>query len=183
MTKLSAILIMLTEPVEALPTSEVDAVRRFLTQRVRGLSEDHHRRWLRWLKRLTQGEVSQFYPVVERAGPFHARHMAIESRIFENQDNFAPTKAGERAFRNWLKVGASLVSLELRGGEPTFLPGSLSYEDLSDDEMREFHDAAIAWLHDPRALKKLWPAMKAADRAQTLELLLRDPKEQQGAQA
>jgi hypothetical protein len=178
MTKQSAILIMLTEPVEALPAFELDAVRRFLTQRVRGLSDDHHRRWLRFLRRLTQGEVSEFYPVVDRAGPFHARHMALESRLFENQDCFQPTKAGERAFRNWLKVGASLVTLELHGDEPKFLPGSCSYEEMSDDEMREFHDAAMAWLHSPVALKKLWPAMKSTERVQTLELLLANPKDQ-----
>lgn len=177
--KQSAILIMLTEPVELLPASELDAVRRFLTKRVRGLNDDHHRRWLRWLKRLTHGEVQQFYPVQDRAGPFHARHMTIEGRIFANQDGFPPTKAGERAFRNWLKVGASLVRLELHGGEPQFLPGSLSYEEASDDEMREFHEAAMEYLRMPRALRKLWPAVKPAHRLEMLETLLRKPEENQ----
>jgi hypothetical protein len=176
--KQSAILVMLTEPLESVPANELDALRRFLVRRVRGLDEDNHRRWLRFLKRLTSGEVAQFYPVVNRSGPFHARHMTIEGRIFEHQDGFAPTKAGQRAFRNWLKVGASLVSLEIDGAEPRWLPGSCSYPEMSDDEMREFHEAAMDYLRTPHALKKLWPAVKAADRLQMLEAALTNPKDE-----
>lgn len=155
---------------------ELDVMRRFFTQKVRGLSDDHHRRWLRWLKRLTSGEVCEFYPIVDRAGPYHAHHMAVEGAIFENQDGFPPSKAGERAFRNWLKTGASLVRLELHGDEPKWLPGSLKYEETSDDEMREFHEAAIAFLRTPHALKRLWPVVKPDLRPEMLEPLLKNPK-------
>jgi hypothetical protein len=177
--KQSAILIMLTEPLQQVPQQELDAARRLLTQRVRGLSEDHHRRYMRWLKRLFSGEVAKFYPEVDRAGPYHRRHMAIEGRLFEEQDGFAPSAAGRRAFRNWLKVGASLVTLELHGGEPRWLPGSCSHEALSDDEMREFHEAAIDFLRAPRSLKKLWPAVPAKDRHLMLEAVLRNPNEEE----
>jgi hypothetical protein len=176
--KQSAILVMLTEPLDSVPAIELDALRRLLFQRVRGLDDDHQRRWLRFWKRLTSGEVAEFYPVVDRAGPYHARHMAIEGRIFENQDGFPASTAGRRAFRNWIKVGASLVRLEIDGDEPRWLPGSCSYEELSDDEMREFHEAAMDWMHTPRALKKLWPEVKPADRLQMLETLLANPTEE-----
>jgi hypothetical protein len=177
--KQSAILVMLTEPMDAMNDHERDVVRRFLTQKVRGLSPDHHRRWLRFLKRLTAGEVQEFYPILDRAGPYHARHMAIERLIFENQEGFPASKAGERAFRNWLKVGASLVSLEIHDGEAKWLPGSLKFEEISDDEMREFHEAAIDFLHIPYALKRLWPAVKGSQRTEMLDTLLTNPNQQE----
>lgn len=176
--KLSAILVHPTIPLQTLPPAEVDVIRRFLFRNMRGADEVHDRRWRRLWGRVAAGEVLQLYPVVERSLAYHCRHMAIERRIFENQDGFAPTEAGRRAFRNWLKVGASLVTLELEGGEPKWLPGSVSYEDLSDDEFREFHEAAIDFLRTPRALRKLWPAVAAEQRMEMLESNLNRPEEE-----
>jgi hypothetical protein len=179
--KSSAVLVFPTFPLEHVPPAEMDVIRRFLFQTMQGVDEDHTRRWRRMWKRVGDGEVMQMYPVVGRHGAFHKRHMTLEARIFEHQDGFVPNKAGQRAFRNWLKVGASLVSLELHEGEAKFLPGSLSYEDASDDEMREFHEAAMDFLRTPRALRRLWPAVKPAQRLEMLELVLRNPNEEQPA--
>lgn len=176
--KQSAILVMLTEPMEAMPTAEREAVSRFLFRRVRGLSPEHQRRWGRFWKRLIDGECAEFYPVVDRSLVFHRRHMAIESRLFEEQDGFAPTAAGRRWFRQWLKVGAALVHLEVKGDAAEWLAGSLSYDALSDDEMREFHEAAVDFLRTPRALKRLWPHVKAAERLQMLEAAMTNPEEE-----
>lgn len=179
--KQSAILVMLTEPMEALPASEREAVSRFLFRRVRGLSPEHQRRWARFWKRLINGECAKFYPVVDRSLVFHQRHMAIENRLFEEQDGFSATTAGRRWFRNWLKVGAALVHLELKGEAAEWVAGSLSYEDLSDDEMREFHEAAMDFLKQPHALKRLWPHVKPELRAQMLEAALVQPEPSQPA--
>lgn len=176
--KHSAILVMLTVPMESLPAADLEAVSRFLFRYMRGLNPEHQRRWGRFWKRLMSGEVQAFYPEVDRSYAYHARHMAIETRLFEEQDGFAPTAAGRRWFRHWLKTGAGLVHLELRGATPEWVTGSLSYPEMSDDEMREFHDAAMDFLRTPRALKNLWPAVKAADRPQMLEAALANPNEE-----
>lgn len=177
--KASAIMVMPTVPLDMLPAGEREIVSRFLFRTMRPVDEQHRRRWARMWRRAARGEVMALYPVVDRDFGYHAMHMATEQRLFANQDGFVMTKAGQRAFRNWLKVGASLVTLELEGGEPQFLPGSLSYEDLSDDEMREFHEAAMDWLRDPRALQQLWPAVPAEQRMAMLEAALRDPEDHQ----
>lgn len=175
--KASAVMVTPVVPLRDLPPAELEVVSRFLFRHMRGLNAEHSRRWRRMWGRVAQGEVLQVYPVVDRSLAYHRRHMAIEGRIFEHQDGFAPTKTGERAFRNWLKVGASLVKLELEGGEPKWLPGSCSYDELSDDEFREFHEAAMDFLHTPRALRKLWPAVRSAQRLEMLESVLNRPEE------
>lgn len=170
--KTSAIMIMLKVPKESIPAHELDIARRVLTQRIQGVDEHHHRRWLRRLNRLFAGEIQTFYPDVTRSGVFHARHMAIEGKVFHAQDCFPEGAAGQKAFRLWLKVGAALLHLELHPGEVKFVEGSLAYDELSDDEMREFHEAAMDFLRSPRALKKLWPAVKPAERMAMLEAAL-----------
>lgn len=176
--KHSAILISLTEPVQNIPAGELDAARRVLTQRIRGISEEHTRRWWRFLRRLFDGEVAEFYPANPRSLAYHRRHMAIEGAIWMQQDGFQPTKAGQRAFRNWIKTGASLVRLEIDGDAPRWLPGSFSFDELSDDEAREFHEAAMEFLASPHALRKLWPAVKAADRPAMLEAAINKDTEE-----
>lgn len=175
--KASAVMVAPTVPLRDLPPHELDVVRRFLFQTMRGLDEEHSRRWRRMWARVADGEVLQVYPVVDRSLAYHRRHMAIEGRLFEHQDGFVPTKAGQRAFRLWLKTGAALLHLELHGGEVKFLAGSLSYEEMSDDEMRSFHEAAMEFLQAPHALRKLWPAVKPALRPSMLEAVLRNPEE------
>lgn len=172
--KASSVMVMPTIPLDMLPPHDREVVSRFLFQTMRGLDEEHTRRWRRMWARVAQGEVLQVYPVVDRSLAYHRRHMALETRIYENQDGFAT----RRGFRVWLKVGAALVHLELHDGEVKFIPGSLSYEELSDDEMREFHEAAMEFVRTPRALRRLWPAVKASQRLEMLETLLRDPEEQ-----
>lgn len=179
--KQSAVMVMLTEPMEAIPSNELEVISRFLFRRIQGLNRDHQRRWYRHWKRIMAGEVSKFYPEVDRSGPFHARHMTIEDHLFESQDGFPPTDDGRRAFRTWLKVGASHYHLKVHGGAVKFLEMSLSYDNTSDDEMREFHDAAMSFLKSPRALKKLWPAVKPTQRQEMLDTLLANPTEEQGA--
>lgn len=161
---------------------ERDVLRKVLLEGIRGIDAAHDKRWRRFIGGLINSEpgvITDFVNPRARSLPFHKRHMKIEKTVFENQDIFPPTKAGQRKFRDWLKVGASLARLELHGDEPKWLPGSLSYDEMSDDEMREFHEAAMDYLRSPRALRKLWPAVKSAQRLQMLETLIRNPDEQE----
>jgi hypothetical protein len=97
--------------------------------------------------------------------------MAIEGRIYESQDGFY-SLAG---FRWWLKTGAGFGAYSHHNGSLVFVPSSLSWEDCSDDEMREFTENALAYLRTPHALTTLWPAVAANDREAMLEAYLIDP--------
>lgn len=165
-----------------LSDAERDVLRKVLLDNIRGVDADHDKRWRRFVGGLINaqpGEVTSFLNPRTRSLPFHKRVMTIERRVFENQDCFEPTDAGRRAFRNWMKVGASLAQLELAGGEPRWVPGSCSFDEMSDDEFREYHAAAVAFLRSAHALATLWPVMKPEARAKTLELLLEKQEENQ----
>jgi hypothetical protein len=161
---------------------ERDVLRKVLFEGVQGIDPFHHRRWVRQMSRLLKsepGEVTEFNCMRTRSLPFHQRHMAIEGKVFKHQDKFPPTKAGLRSFRNWLKVGASLVRLEIHGNEPKWLPGSVSFEELSDDEMREFHEAAMDYMRSPYALKQLWPDVRSSKRAEMFETVINAKDEEE----
>jgi hypothetical protein len=180
MTKLTPVLVCTVHPINQVPESERSIVRRVLTENIQGVNEQHHRRWLRVLRRLftaEPGECHTLYPDVERSRPFHCRWMAIEQRVFDNQDAYV----NQDRFRDWLKTGAGLGEYRMVGEHLKFCPGSLSYESASDDEMREFAASATAFLRTPRAQKKLWPHLSAQRRAEMVETLMRDPKQQEGA--
>ncbi len=173
--KRSLVMVKPHVPLSMLAPFELEILSRVLFQYIEGLSAEHNTRWRRfWRRWLHSNRTQGFYPDEERSGAFHARHMAIEDRIYEHQDGFVQRKA----FRLWLKTGAVFGNFVASGGALVFEPSSLSYEDCSDDEMREFHEDAIEFLRTPLALATLWPAMSEDDRMETLESLLRKPDDE-----
>lgn len=181
--KASAVLVKLHRPLRFLPGPLVEALSRICFGWIKGVDAVHDKRWRSLLSSLFHSKdpqpVLQFYPVVDRSGRYHRRHMAIEGRIFELQDGFLQREA----FRIWLKTGACWGHFEAHAGALVFVPDSVSYDDASDAEMREFHEAAMTFLRTPYALETLWPAVKPLERIQMLEAALRDPDgEEEGEQ-
>lgn len=169
--KLSAIMVRPVMPLRMIPPKELEVFSRVLFQYFVGVDEQHTKRWRRWWGRAFHREEQlHFFPVIGRHGAFHAFHMALERELFAHQDHFEPHQFN--AFRDWIKTGAAFGAFEQQAGQLVFQPGSIGYEECSDDEMREFHENALAFLRTPQALEKLWPAMTPADRATTLELLI-----------
>jgi hypothetical protein len=99
--------------------------------------------------------------------------MAIERAVFENQEGFVHL----RRFRDWMKTGAGWGRFEPTPQGLVFVPGSVSFDEASDDEMREFVRAAEEFLHTPRAQKRLWPHLSAQRRAEMVDTLLINPNE------
>lgn len=179
--KASAILVHLAAPLRFMPPAQLQAVERFLFQWVEGNDTQHNSRWRRLWSRLFHSKQRNpslhLYVVEARSGRFHARHMAIEGRIFDSQEHFL-TRAG---FRLWLKTGAAFGQMVASAGALVFEPSSLSYDECGDDEMREFHEDAMRFLRTPRALETLWPHVPAAQRLERFEHFLADPNEEAGA--
>ena len=180
MTKLSAIVVT-KRHLQAIQDQERDVIWRFLTEHLRGINEQMHARWARWWRRLWKmddDEAAMLYIDVPRSLRFHKRWMAIEDRLFLNQDYFG----NKKAFRLWLKTGAALGEYFLgknRFGADcmVFVPASVQFEDCSDDEMREFCADAIEFLRSERAQRKLWPHLQPEQRADMVEVLLVNPKD------
>lgn len=178
MTKSSAILVAPVVPLHTLPPAERDILSRVLFQCIRGLDAKHDKRWRRLWKRVfgaEAGEVVHLQTVVDRSGPYHRMHMAMEQALFNSQERYANMDR----FRDWLKVGAGWGEYAInKNGHLRFVPGSTSYENCSDDEMRELHAAMVEFLHTTYAQRRLWPHLPADRRAEMLETVLQRPEGQ-----
>jgi hypothetical protein len=179
MTKASIIMVCpVVDLKAALSDHERDVLRKVLFDGIQGIDAIHDRRWKRHMTRLLRsepGEVTEFLNPRVRSLPFHRRWMAIERVFFDNQDNFATLKG----FRTWLKAGAGLGHFERAGERLVFVPGSVSFEEASDDEFREFVKDAEAFLRSPRAMRRLWPHLRSEARAEMVETLLKSAEQRE----
>ncbi len=156
----------------AIPEADREAARRVLFGLVDGLGEVNRKRWRRFvngLMRLEPGEMAQIKTRKERSGPFHRRHMKLETVVFEAQEKFDNFDA----FRAWIKVGSGHVEWfpGPKGGVIP-VPKSIAYDQIEDDEMREFHDNAVAFLRTEHAGKTLWRHLSEAARMEMVEGIL-----------
>jgi hypothetical protein len=119
--------------------------------------------------RLEPGEMVDIKTHKARSGPFHRRHMLIETRVFEAQEKFTEFEQ----FRNWLKVGAGFCDwcVGPKGGVIP-VPKSIAFDKLEEDEMREVHESMVAFLREAHAIKVLWPKLPASQRELSIEALL-----------
>lgn len=169
---MSKALILRDRSVELTPAERVAATKA-LQQGLRGVDEKNDRRWKRFLRQvfsLEDGEIAEIGTRIPRSGPFHRFHMAIEQAVFDAQERFTEFEQ----FRNWLKIGAGHVTWVpgAKGGIVP-LPKSISYAELDDGEMREVHDAMLAFLRGPHAAPYLWKHLDADEAAEMLEAVLR----------
>ncbi len=182
MTKPSAILVATQVDMRTLPDKIRDVVRWMVTEGVRGVGEEMHKRFIRVVRRIMNGgpgETFMFYGTEPRHRGFHNRWMAIEDRIYASQDFFI----NKEGFRDWLKTGAHwgawYVGKNRFGGDKLiFVPASVKYENCSDDEMREFVDGATAFLRTDRAQRRLWRHLQPHQRAAMVEALMAKPGDQ-----
>lgn len=165
--------IVLVRQQEAQFTEEELAIaRRVIFGMVDGLGQGEQKKWRRFwngLMRLGAGELAEIETRMERAGPYHRKHMLMEQRVFEAQERFELFEA----FRDWLKVGAGHCEWfpNARGGIfPR--PKSIAYKNLEQGAMQEFHDNAVAFLRSDAAGRSLWPHANQRDRIDSIEAIL-----------
>ncbi len=183
MTKPSAILLATQVDMTRIPDADKDVLRRLVTEYLRGMGEAMNKRWYRAVRRIMNAAADEgfmFYAAEDRHRGVHNRWMAIEDRIYQNQDFFI----NQAGFRDWLKTGAHWGKFEkgkdrFGADKLVFVPASISYEKCSDDEMREFVDNATAFLRTDRAQRRLWRHLPPYQRAEMVERLMADPREHQ----
>jgi len=156
-----------------IPQSDAEAARRVLFGIVDGLGERGRKQWRRFigsLMRLEPGEMVEIKTHKARSGPFHRRHMAIETAIFEAQERFEHFEQ----FRNWAKVGAGFCDwVPGPRGAVMPVPRSIAFDKLEDGEMRQVHDAMVDFLRSEHAGKTLWRHLSPSARTEMIEGLLR----------
>lgn len=165
-------LIVRDRSIEITP-AEREAATKVLEKAIRGVDEKNQSRLKRFWRHvfgMEHGEVAEIGTRIPRSGPFHRYHMAMEQAVFDAQDRFAQFEQ----FRNWLKVGAGFCDWVAgpKGGVVP-IPKSISYAELEEDPMREFHQDMLAFLRGPHAANYLWPHLKGERADEMMESILR----------
>lgn len=148
--------------------SEADreVVRRVLFGEIDGLGEQGRKAWRRFisgLMRMEPGEMATITTRRQRSGPFHRRHFAIVTALFEAQERFED----DENFIVWLKFGAGWVTwVAGPNGGVVPIPKSVSYAEADDESFRDYHERVMRFLRGPRAARYLWPHLK--DRAEEM---------------
>lgn len=170
---MSAITLVKQQPA-TIPQADADAARRVLFGIVDGLGERGRKQWRRFVNGLISlepGEMVEIKTHKARSGPFHRRHMVIETAIFEAQEKFEHFEQ----FRNWLKVGAGFCDwVPGPKGAVMPVPRSIAFDKLEDGDMRQVHDDMVAFLRTEHAGKTLWRHLDAGQRMEMVDALLRE---------
>lgn len=165
-------IMLVRQPDLEITEAEREAARKVMFGLVDGLGERGRKQWRRlWnnLMRLEPGEMVEVTTKQERVGPYHRKHMLMESRVFEAQERFELFDP----FRDWLKVGAGHCDWYPgpRGGIFP-VPKSIAYSRLEQGAMEVFHDNAVAFLRTEHACRTLWPAASVTQRIELIEGIL-----------
>lgn len=156
----------------SLSDAERAAAMKALEHGLRGVDEPNHKRWRSFLRRMfgmEHGEIAEVGTRIPRSGPFHRYHMAVEQAVFDAQERFEQFEQ----FRNWLKIGAGHVTwVPGPKGGIVPLPKSISYAELEEPAMREFHDLMLAFLRGLHAAPYLWRHLSADQAAEMMEAIL-----------
>lgn len=159
-------------PTADIPQPDREAARRVLFGAIDGLGEQGKKQWRRFVNGLFNmepGEIVEIITHKARSRPFHRFHMALEQRVFEAQERITDFEQ----FRLWLKLGAGHVDWMPGPKGGVFpVPRSISYAKLEDDDMRDFHQAAVAFLRTSHAQRYLWPALKDGAAEEAIEAVL-----------
>jgi hypothetical protein len=173
--KTSSILICPVHPLRHMPDPLRDAMRTIFTEWVRGMDTRSQRRLLRLVGQIARaeaGEGFQLFRLEERSGPFHRRHRVVLEALFQAQEAYPNIDA----LHDHLKLKTWFVTW--KDGKPT--PRSTSFEDCSEDEIREFHARVVDLLHDPYEQRKLFPSVPAKLRQGMVDAVLADKENAHG---
>lgn len=170
-------IVLVKQHAAEIPKADADAARRVLFGMVDGLGDRGKKQWRRFFNmvmRLEPGEMVEIKTHKARLGWYHRKHMKLEQSVFEAQERFEHFKA----FRDWLKIGACFCDWYPgpKGGVIA-VPRSISYDELEQTAMEQFHDDAVTFLRTPHAIKTLWPKLPAIDRELAIEAVLTAFKE------
>jgi hypothetical protein len=159
-------------PLRHMPPAEVDVIRRFLFQNIKGMDSKSDQRWKRlWAQiwNADQGVGFQIYSAEERSGPFHRRHRVILESLFDAQEMFPSVDA----LHDWVKLQCWFVHWD--AGKP--VPRSTAFDRCSEDEIRELNKGFEDLLHKPEVQEAFWPHLSPTLRAEMVETILSGQKE------
>ncbi len=158
------------------PLSDSDraSVLRFLFQYLDGCNETDRKAWRSWWRAVADAPLGQYFTISinrQRSGPFHRLVMKVLSTVFKAQEKFDNFDI----FRDFVKLGAGFANYipDVETGELKAHPKSQSFDECSEEEIRQFFDDALLFLRTEGAQRILWPGVSAQVADEGVEHLLK----------
>ncbi len=150
-------IVVIKQTDETLAEPAAGVVRRFLFEFFAGATEKDTKAWRRFWRAMNEAGSGEYFSIKlerQRSGPNHRKHMGMISAVFNAQERVKDFKQ----FRMWLAVGAGFCDWMAGPSGGVFpVPKSISYDECSEEEALEFHDAAKEFLRTEHAAKYLFP--------------------------
>lgn len=148
------------------------AVKRYLFEAIDGCNDKDKKAWRGWWKAVAKAGSGEYFIVTlkrTRSGPFHRLTMAVMQAVYKQQERFDDF----RVFRAWLKIGAGFVEYipDLNGALQAH-PKSQSFDDCSEEDVRQFFDDMQAFIRTGVAHRTLWPHLSPEVAEQSMEEIL-----------
>lgn len=156
-----------------LTESESAVMRKVMFQMMDGLNRDDKKAWRKFWKRLVGAEPGEIFSLdfwFPRNGKFHRLHMKMEAAVFSSQERITSFES----FRTWTKIGMGFCSWlpGPGGGGVVPIPKSISFRNLDEEGMRQFHDDWLAFLRTDHAQRVLWPHLSVDRRSEMFETVI-----------
>jgi hypothetical protein len=152
-------------------------LRKTQDGRLEGVGErsaKNYEGWRKFVRDLPPGDTFRFSWKRARSPKFHRYFFGVLGSLFDTQEQFAE----DGNLLDWIKIGAGhAVFHPGPDGRMMAIPKSIAWENLEEDDFREFVDAAWAFLRSERAGFYLWPLMTPAARSEAIERLLEDKRD------
>lgn len=170
-----AVKIVLVKQTDArLEGSDADAVRRFLFEYLKGCNDKDESAWRRFVRALHEAGSGEFFEIIiqrKRSGKFHRLVFVVLQAVFKAQERFEDF----RIFRQFCKLGAAFVDyVPQSNGELRAVPKSQSFDECSEEEIRQFLLDVMAFFRSEECLKTLWPQLSIQIAEQGIERILNE---------
>ncbi len=143
---------------------------------MQGATEEDARKYRAYQRKVRDlepggGELIIFAWVDPRSPKHHARFITKIRELFQRTESFG----SERDLRRWLIQAAGFVEWEPGpDSTPNALPKSIKFHELEEAEFAELHRAVDFVLWSSEGQAKLWPALDAEARYQSMQAFMEE---------
>jgi hypothetical protein len=155
-------------------TPDADALRRFLFENIDGATDKDKSAWRRFVKAMNTAQAGDYFTIDlkrQRNEKFHKLVFAVILAGFRAQEHFMDIEV----YRQWIKLGAGFAVFipDEKTGELKAIPKSQSFDESSEEEVRQFFDDMCAFMRSATYSATLWPHAPIEGSMLAMENLLR----------
>lgn len=155
-------------------TPDADAMRRFLFEMIDGATDKDKRAWRRFIRAMNEAGAGEYFVIDlkrTRNSQFHKLCFAVITAVFKAQETFDDMDL----FRDYVKLGAGFAVFipDEKTGELKAIPKSQSFDESSEEEVREFFQSMCTFMRSATCCAALWPQTPIETSLKGMENILR----------